>query len=72
MKPTTEETKKSYKAFVEVRQKNDVDGIVRNVYFDFGDDFFSARQFVQMADEALTRYNIYFELIYKEMVGNED
>lgn len=63
---------KEYSAFVEIRQKNDVDGMVRQVYFDFGDDLLNARHFVEMADEALTRYNIYFEVLYKETVRNED
>lgn len=63
---------KEYKASVVIRQKNDIDGMYRQVCFDFGDEILEARNFIQMADKALTRYNVYFEIVYEEIVTNEE
>lgn len=67
----TKEVKKAYTASIEIRQKNDIDGVVRKVFFDFGDDILAARQFVQSADESLTRHDVCFEVIYTEVVKYE-
>lgn len=64
--------KKHYSAVVEVFQKNNVNGLMQKVVFDFGDDLYQARQFVTTAEEALTRHNIYFEIRYKEAVRNDE
>lgn len=69
---TTEKISKYYHASVVIRQKSDTDDVFQKVYFDFGDDIFEARQFVQMADNALTRQNILFEVVYEEIVTNEE
>lgn len=68
----TEKISKYYHASVVIRQKSDTDDVFQKVYFDFGDDIFEARQFVQMADNALTRQNNLFEVVYEEIVTNED
>lgn len=63
---------KEYNASVVIRQKNDKDDIFRPIYFDFGSDILEARHFIEMADKALTRHNILFEVVYEEIVTNEE
>ena len=64
--------KKYYGAVVKVYQKNRIDGIVHHVVFDFGDDLLQARNFVNIAEEALTRYEVYFEIRNCEVVRNDE
>lgn len=64
---TTEIKQTKYHAFVEIRQKNK-DDFFNQIYFDFGTDILTAREFVQQAEHGLRLKECEFDITYTEEV----